>query len=205
MILKAISISILALASLGMMIFAAVVEFGREPSALRSKCPEGTVPSHHVGECRELLPVETDTTFPWDRQQAEARDFYRKFQANIAADRRSEVVAMMMYPLRINYYTDPKAADYRFLNSQAELLTAYDKVFHRSVKNYIANFDANDLWGNYYFLQTGYGQIGIYCTTMGECPSCDFEFKVKIVASNTIYRETIEDDFGNPIKSGSTP
>lgn len=109
---------------------------------------------------------------------------------------------MMVYPLRTQYYTDPKVADYRFVNSPAELLAVYDKVFHKSVKDYIANYDANAVWGNDYFLQTGSGQIGIYCTTLGECPNCNFEFKVKIIHSNLIYRDTIEDIFGNPLKPG---
>jgi hypothetical protein len=165
-------------------------------------CPENTVPSYHPGECRPLLPTETDTTFPWDRQQAEAQDFFRKFQQNVAKDKRKEVAEMMMYPLRINYYTDPKDADYRFVNSPAELLSVYDKVFHKSVKDYIANYEASKVWGNDYFLQTGFGEIGIYCKTLGDCPKCDFEFKVKIIHSNLIYRATIEDDFGNPLKPG---
>ena len=112
---------------------------------------------------------------------------------------------MMMYPLRINYYTDPKPAAYRFLNSPTELLDIYDKVFHKSVKDYIANYDADEVWGNDYFLQTGSGLIGIYFNTVGECPECDFTFKVKIIHSNLIYRETIEDVFGNPIKSAGKP
>lgn len=168
-------------------------------------CPEGTVPTHHPGECRPLLPMETDETFPWDRQQAEAKEFFRQFQKNVSDDRRNEVASMMMYPLRIQYYTDPEAADYRFLNSPAELLDVYDKVFHKSVKDYIAGYDANEVWGNDYFLQTGTGQIGIYCNTLGECPACDFEFKVKIIRSNSIYRDTIEDVFGNQIKSDDKP
>jgi hypothetical protein len=93
------------------------------------ECPEGTAPSLHPGECRPLLPIETDTTFPWDRQQLEAKEFFRQFQKNVSADQRTEVADMMMYPLRIKYYSDPKAADYRFLNSPTELLEVYDKVF----------------------------------------------------------------------------
>jgi len=161
-------------------------------------CPENTVPTHHPGECRPLLPMEIDETFPWDKQQAEAKDFFREFQKNVSADRREEVAGMMMYPLRVNYYTDPKPSEYRFLQSPAELLDVYDKVFHKSVKDYIANYDANEVWGNDYFLQTGTGEIGIYCTTLGVCPECSFEFKVKIIGSHWIYRDTIEDIFGNP-------
>lgn len=168
-------------------------------------CPEGTVPSYHPGECRELLAIEKDTTFPWDRQQAEAKDFFRQFQKNVSTDRRKEVAGMMMYPLRINYYTDPKAADYRFLNSPAELIGVYDKVFHKSVKDYIVGYDADEVWGNDYFLQTGSGQVGIYCKTLGECPACNFEFKVKIIHSNSIYRDTIEDVFGNPLNPDKKP
>ena len=170
-----------------------------------ASCPEGTVPTHHIGECRPLLPIETDTTFPWEKQQAEAKEFFRQFQKAVSTDQRKEVANMMMYPLRIQYYTDPKDADYRLLNSPAELLGVYDEVFHESVKDYIAGYDANEVWGNDYFLQTGTGQVGIYCTTTGECPGCDFEFKVKIIHSNSIYRETIEDAFGNPLKSGDRP
>ena len=168
-------------------------------------CPENTVPSIHPGECRELLPIETDETFPWDRQQAEAKEFFRQFQKSVLANRRKEVAGMMMYPLRINYYTDPKPADYRFLNSPAELLAVYDKVFHKSVKAYIAGYDANEVWGNDYFLQTDSGQIGIYCSALGECPTCSFEFKVKIIHSNMIYRDTVDDVFGNPLKPGDKP
>jgi hypothetical protein len=171
-------------------------------SAKVDGCPEGTVPTHHLGECRPLLPTETDTTFPWDRQQAEAKDFFRQFQKNVAADRREEVGNMMMYPLRVHYFDDARGTDYRFLNSPAELHRVYDRVFHQSVKDYIVNYDADEVTGNDYFLQTGYGQIGIYCTTHGDCPSCGFDFKVKIIASNTIYRESIEDDLGNPRKPG---
>ena len=105
---------------------------------------------------------------------------------------------MMMYPLRVNFYTDPKPADYRFINSPEELLYTYENVFHESVKDYISNFNADEVWGNDYFLQTGSGQIGIYCTTIGECPNCTFDFKVKIIHSNSVYRDTIEDEFGNP-------
>lgn len=150
-------------------------------------CPENTVPTHHVGECRPLLPIETDTTFPWEKQQAESRDFFRQFQKAVAAERRDEVAGMMMYPLRINYYTDPKPSDYRLLNSPEELIAVYDKVFDSIVKEYIANYDANKVWGNDYFLQTGNGKIGIYCHTFGECPECTFEFHVKIIHSNLIY------------------
>jgi len=163
------------------------------------RCPEGTAPTHHPGECRELLPIETDETFPWDRQQAEAKAFYRQFQTKVSSDQRKEVASMMMYPLRINYYTDPKSSDYRFLESSTDLLQVYDKVFHSSVKEYIVSYDADKVWGNDYFLQTGTGQIGIYCKTAGECPECTFEFKVKIIHSNLIYRDTIEDVFGNTI------
>ena len=162
-------------------------------------CPEGTVPTHHEGECRPLLPIETDTTFPWAKQQAEAKEFFREFQENVAADKRQEVASMMMYPLRVNFYTDPNPADYRFLNSPDELLGVYENVFHKSVKDYIVNFDADEVWGNDYFLQTGSGQVGISCTTTGECPNCTFDFKVKIIHSNSIYRDTIEDEFGNPL------
>ncbi len=168
-------------------------------------CPEGTVPSYHPGECRELLPMEKDTTFRWDKQQAEAKEFFRQFQKNVAVDRRKDVANMMMYPLRYQYYTDAKDADYRYLNSPAELLRVYDKVFHKSVKDYIASYDANEIWGNDYFLQTGTGEIGIYCNTLGECPTCSFEFKVKIIHSNLIYRDTIEDIFGRPLKPGDKP
>ncbi len=175
------------------------------PSPEVAGCPEGTVPTHHVGECPPLLPIETDETFPWDRQQAEAQDFFRQFQKNVSADRRKEVAGMMMYPLRVLYYTDPKAADYRFLNSPAELLRVYDKVFHKSVKDYIASYDAVEVWGNDYFLRTGSGQIGIYCHTLGECPACTFEFQVKIIRSNSIYRDTVEDAFGNPLKPSDKP
>ncbi|CAN5328920.1 hypothetical protein BH10ACI3_BH10ACI3_29720 [soil metagenome] len=174
-------------------------------SADTNPCPEGSVPSFHPGECRELLPMEIDTTFPWDRQQAESKEFFRQFQKNILADKRNEVASMMMYPLRVNYYADPKAADYRFLNSPAELFGVYDEVFHKSVKDYIVSYDADKVWGNDYFLQTGTGAIGIYCKTIGECPSCSFEFKVKIIHSNSIYRDTIEDVFGNPLKPGDKP
>jgi hypothetical protein len=73
------------------------------------------------------------------------------------------------------------------------------------VKDYIANYDADEVWGNDYFLQTGTGEIGIYCTTLGECPACNFEFKVKIIHSNLIYRDTIEDVLGNPIKPDDRP
>lgn len=159
------------------------------PSAEVSVCPEGTTPSHHRGECRPLLPIETDSTFPWDRQQAETQEFFRQFQKYVSADQRKEVAGMMMYPLRINYYSDPKATDYRYLNSPAELLRVYDKVLHKSVKDYIARWEANKVWGNDYFLQTGNGEIGIYCNTIGECPTCTFEFKVKIIHSNSIYQE----------------
>lgn len=200
-----LSLALLAIASALLMLVVGIAEVRHRPPAHVLGCPEGSVPTYHVGECRPLLPMEIDTTFPWDRQQAEAKEFFRHFQKRVSADQRKEVAAMMMYPLRINYYTDPKPADYHFLNSPTELLDVYDKVFHQSVKDYIATYDANEVWGNDYFLQTGYGQIGIYCTTIGECPSCNFEFKVKIIASNTIYRETIEDDFGNPIKPGNTP
>ncbi|MGD9562448.1 MAG: hypothetical protein AB7F88_09550 [Pyrinomonadaceae bacterium] len=112
---------------------------------------------------------------------------------------------MMMYPLRVLYYTDPKPADYRFLNSPSEFLGVYDEVFHKSVKDYIARYEADEVWGNDYFLQTGTGQIGIYCTTLGECPTCSFEFRVKIIRSNSIYRDTIEDSFGNPLKPEDEP
>lgn len=163
-------------------------------------CPEGSVPSYHPGECRELLPIETDTTFPWEKQQAEAKDFFRQFQKNVVTDSRQEVASMMMYPLRIHFYTDPKDADYRFINSTSDLLDVYDIVFHKSVKEYISNYDADKVWGNDYFLQTGSGQIGIYCNTRGQCPDCNFEFKVKTIHSNSIYRDTIEDAFGNPLE-----
>jgi len=162
--------------------------FHSSPSANVGGCPEGTVPTHHPGECRPLLPVETDETFPWDRQQAEAKEFFREFQKNVAADRRKEVAGMMMFPLRVNYYTDARDADYRILNSASELLKVYDKVFHQSVKDYIANQNADHLRGNDYFLQTGFGQIGIYCTTLGECPDCNFKFQVKIISANAIYQ-----------------
>ena len=169
-------------------------------------CPEGTVPSLHQGECRELLPIETDTTFPWERQQAEAREFYREFQRAVASNDRKRVSTMMMYPLRVNYYDDPRPAEYRLLNAPEELLRVYDRVFHPAVKDYIAKVDANEVWGNDYFLQTGYGQIGVYCTTQGDCPACNFSFKVKIIASNTIYRESTEDIFGNPLPAtGNSP
>ncbi len=178
------------------------VQFPR--SLLVTGCPEGTVPTHHAGECRPLLPIETDETFPWDKQQAEAQDFFRQFQTGVAADRREEVVSMMMYPLRVTFYNDPKPADYRFLQSPDELLDVYDKVFHKSVVNYITSYDANEVWGNDYFLQTGTGQIGISCTTLGDCPECSFEFKVKVIRGNSIYRDTVEDIFGNPIKPSDT-
>src|SRR5688500_12136840 len=164
-----------------------------------NECPEGTVPTHHRGERRELLPIETDTTFPWDRQQAEVKEFYREFQNAVAADEREKVSSMMMYPLRVTFFDDARAADYRFLNSPDELLSVYDRVFHQTVTDYIAQVDPNTVWGNDYFLQTGTGQIGIYCTTHGDCPSCTFDFKVKIVRGNSIYRDATEDIFGNPL------
>lgn len=169
----------------------AAIRFLLSPKA--DGCPENTVPSFHPGECRELLAIEKDETFPWDKQQAEAKDFFRQFQKNVAADRRKDLANMMMYPLRIHFYSDAKDADYRYLNTPAELVRVYDKVFHQSVKDYIANYDADKVWGNDYFLQTGTGEIGMYCTTLGECPACNFEFKVKIIHSNSIYRDTIED------------
>ena len=164
------------------------------------RCPDGTVPTHHAGECRPLLTIETDTTFPWEEQQAEAKEFFRHFQENVAADRRTEVADMMMYPLRVNYYKDPRPTDYRFLKTPADLLAVYDNVFHKSVKDYIARYDANGVWGNDYFLQTGSGQIGIYCKTFGDCPECSFEFKVKLIHSNSIYRDAAADVSGDPIE-----
>jgi len=104
----------------------------------------------------------------------------------------------MMYPLRAKYFDDARPAEYRFLNSPAELLQVYDKVFHQTVSDYIADVDPSEVTGNDYFLKTGYGQIGIYCTTHGDCPSCNFDFKVKIIASNSIYRDAAEDILGNP-------
>ena len=195
-----IFLAALGLASVFYLLAVGISEVRHRPLANISGCLEGSVPTHHIGECRPLLPIEIDTTFPWERQQEEAKEFFRHFQKRVSSDKRQEVAAMMMYPLRVSYYTDPKPADYRFVNSPAELLAVYEMVFHQSVKDYISTYDADDLWGNDYFLQTGYGQVGIYCTTIGECPSCNFEFKVKIIHSNTIYRETIEDDFGNPIR-----
>lgn len=168
-------------------------------------CSAKTMLSQDATKCRELLALKIAEKFPWDKQQAESKEFFRQFQKHVAADQRQEVAAMMMYPLRITYYTDPKAADYRFLNSTAELLDVYEKVFHKSIKEYIANYDANEVWGNDYFLQTGSGQIGINCETLGDCPTCNFEFKVKIIRSNSIYRDTVEDIFGNPKKPIETP
>ncbi|MGE0245348.1 MAG: hypothetical protein AB7Q37_06850 [Pyrinomonadaceae bacterium] len=200
-----IFVGVLGIAAMSIMLIVGIVEFRQQRTRELGACPEGTVPTHHPGECRELLPIETDTTFPWDKQQAEAKEFFRRFQKSVTADERHEVASMMMYPLRVLFYTDPKPADYRFLNSPTELLDVYDDVFHISVKDYIARYDADEVWGNDYFLQTGIGQIGIYCTTLGECPTCSFEFKVKIVRSNSIYRDTVEDAFGNPLKLKDKP
>jgi hypothetical protein len=46
--------------------------------------------------------MDATAPFPWVRQHAEARQFYRKFQKAIAADDRDKVSKMMMYPLRVN-------------------------------------------------------------------------------------------------------
>lgn len=190
MTIKNISLAILGFSAMAIMLIVGIFEFSR-PSASLPKCPNNSVPTHHSGECRELLPIETDTTFPWDRQQSEAKDFFRKFQKGVATDRRREVAGMMMYPLRVNYYDDPKPKEYRFLSSPAELIRDYDKIFDKSVKNYIAKYDPEEVSGNDYFLQTGYGEIGIYCTTIGQCPECEFKFEVKIIASNSIHRDAI--------------
>lgn len=48
-----------------------------------NRCREGTVTSYHPGECRELLAIEKDKTFPWDKQQAEAQEFFRQFQKEV--------------------------------------------------------------------------------------------------------------------------
>ncbi|MEP7148152.1 MAG: hypothetical protein ABI857_04655 [Acidobacteriota bacterium] len=170
--------------------------FNSIDASMRSECA-GKIPGRHPGECYEI--DTTEDTFPWETQQAEARDFYREFQIAVAANDRKKVSSMMMYPLRVRYFDDPRGADYRFLNSPAELLRVYDRVFHNTVIDYIRNVDANEVWGNDYFLQTGYGQIGIYCTTHGYCPECNFDFKVKIIASNTIYRDATEDLLGKPL------
>ncbi|HKP69400.1 MAG TPA: hypothetical protein VJV05_08955 [Pyrinomonadaceae bacterium] len=154
------------------------------------------IPGRHPGEYFEIETAED--TFPWDRQQSEAKEFYREFQIAVANDLRKEVAAMMMYPLRVNYFDDRRDLGYRFLNSPAELLDVYDRVFHPTVITFIAKVDPDEIKGNDYFLQAGYGQLGIYCSTHGDCPSCTFDFKVKIIASNSIYRDATEDAFGNP-------
>ncbi len=179
------------------------VQFPLLPQVL--DCSAKVMLSQDATKCREIEALKVSAKFPWDRQQAEFKDFFRQFQNYVAADRREEVAGMMMYPLRVTFYTDPKPAEYRLLQSPAELLDVYDKVFHKSVTDYIAKYDAREVWGNDYFLQIGTGQIGIYCDTLGDCPECSFEFKVKIVRGNSIYRDTIEDIFGNPIKSSETP
>mgnify|MGYP007097581582 FL=1 len=168
-------------------------------------CWKEILPAQIATECWELEAQKASATFPWDRQRAEAQDFFRQFQTSVAADRREEVAEMMMYPLRVKYYTDPRPSDYRFLRSPGEMLEAYDMVFHQSVKDYIANYDAGEVWGNDYFLQTGTGQIGIYCTTTGECPECSFEFKVKIIHSNLIYRDPVDEVMEELVKPNSTP
>jgi hypothetical protein len=111
------------------------VQFPPLPQVL--DCSAKIMPSQDAARCRELLALKAAESFPWDRQHAEAKDFFRQFQNNVSADRREEVAGMMMYPLRITYYTDPWNAHLRSLNSATELLDVYDKVFHKSVKDYI--------------------------------------------------------------------
>ena len=94
-------LAVVALASALFMLAVGIAEVRHRPQAQIAGCPEGTAPTHHAGECRPLLPIETDTTFPWDRQQSEAKEFFRQFQKRVSADQPKEVAAMMMYPLRI--------------------------------------------------------------------------------------------------------
>src|SRR5687767_9008076 len=107
----------------------ALVNFENEHRPV-DEIPEGQSVEYHKS-------VETPETFPWVRQQHEVRDFFREFQKAVARDDRGTVASMMMYPLRVGYYDDPRQAGYRFLNERAELLRDYDKVFHKSVKDYV--------------------------------------------------------------------
>ncbi len=175
------------------------------PSERIPPCWKDPTPAQLATECREIEAQKAWEKFPWHRQQAEAQDFFRQFQTSVAADRRDEVAGMMMYPLRVTFYTDRWNAQYRSLQSPSELLDVYDKVFDESVKDYVANFDANEVRGDYVVYQTSTGEIGIHPKTLGDCPACTFEFKVESIRSNWIFRTPGDAIFDELFKTDATP
>ena len=132
-------------------------------------------------------------------QDIAARQFFTDFQKAVASNNKKRVASMMHYPLRVNFYTDPRATDYRFIESQSELLKVYEQVFSYSVKDYISKFNPVKIWGNDYFMQTDSGQIGIAVSCKNNKESCDYDFKVKIIHSNSIEIDYQSSLCGNTI------
>ncbi len=168
-------------------------------------CSASTLLSQRATECREIAALKAAENFPWDKQQADVQDFFRQFQTSVAADRREEVAGLMMYPLRVTYYSDRWNVQYRLLQSPSELLDVYEMVFHKSLTDLIANHDANEIWGNNVDFQTGSGEIGIHAKTLGDCPACSFEFKVESIRSNWIFRDPRDAIMDEVFKPGGTP
>lgn len=158
--------------------------------------PKAYIIATHI-ELRSEITAEPfpDVEVETSRQELEVRKFFADFQKAVKENDRKKVASMMMYPLRVNFYTDPREQEYRFIENSTELLNVYDQVFHESVKSYIANTNPAEIWGNSYFMQTGYGQIGIFVTCNGGEEDCTYKFRIKIINSNTIYNESINPNY----------
>ena len=97
-----------------------------------------------------LLTLLSAMTFAQEKTECalpdcdQAKAFFSKFQKAIEADQKTEVVAMVRYPLRS--YDNGKATLFK---TKAQLMAAYDSVFTSAVRCAIQSATLSDVWGNW--------------------------------------------------------
>ena len=133
-----------------------------------------------------------------DEMFREATEFYVEFRRAVGTDDRKKVSSMMHYPVSINFYSDAEDSDPRLIKTQAEFLRDYDKIFHKSVKDYIKVVGAN-LPGNSN-VGCSRDELVVAFTRPFGCAECTREFKVILLPSNIFYLKSLKDKTERSLK-----
>ena len=119
----------------------------------------------------------------------EVKEFYIKFQKAVAKNDKETVASTMIYPLRVNFPTDRSNKGYTFINNKKSFLNAYDKIFDKQLKKFIASIDVENeesLWARYDGISVGRGVIwiGVYCNKR-HCQDDKYHINIRTIHGNS--------------------
>ncbi len=153
-----------------------------------------------------VLPVESaldenkrdhSPVVSWNRlsvsgieSDSEAHELWQSFQNAVAADDRDTVASLVSYPFHVNYPTDKLGSNYRRIPNKRAFLRAYDRIFDRDLKRFIALTSGSDLWARSEGIFTPRGEIwiGVHCIGTGRGDySTGYEVKIRTIHGNSAF------------------